>query len=207
MDASTGQGVAKPIPKECTVGKASERVVECLMEQFGFEAGAVGDVAAVEYEPIDVGVIEQVRDGQLDVAGPGGGVPPGGHDAMDAERLGGGILERFQDGGGLVGIHQLAQGLSLELVGVVSEHSVRGHALVGDGSVGVDDGDDIGAVLDEGRESFPARREFHGSFCHAVFQVLGEPAVLSQGEDLPDDQQHHDGGARPGHEGICVAGL
>ena len=38
-------------------------------------------------------------------------------------------------------------------------------------------------------EALPAGRELDGPFSDPVFQVLGEVAVLPQGEDLPDDQQ------------------
>src|SRR5215216_770483 len=59
------EGVVDPVLEQGPVGQRGQRVVERLVDQLVLELAALGDVAGVEDQPADAGVVEQVGDGDL----------------------------------------------------------------------------------------------------------------------------------------------
>jgi hypothetical protein len=55
-----GQGVLDPLGEQGAVGQAGQPVVERLVDELGLELLAVRDVAGVQHQAADVGVLEQV---------------------------------------------------------------------------------------------------------------------------------------------------
>jgi hypothetical protein len=62
-----GQGVLDPLGEQGPVGQAGQPVVERLVDELGLELLAVRDVAGVEHQAADVGVLEQVGGDRLRV--------------------------------------------------------------------------------------------------------------------------------------------
>ena len=65
--ARAGQGVLDPLGEQGPVGQAGQRVVERLVDELGLQLLAVGDVAGVEHQAADVGVLQQVGGDRLRV--------------------------------------------------------------------------------------------------------------------------------------------
>jgi hypothetical protein len=59
------QGVVDPVLEQGPVGERREAVVEGLVRELVLELAAFGDVAGVEDQPTDAGVVEQVGDRHL----------------------------------------------------------------------------------------------------------------------------------------------
>ena len=78
----TGQGVLDPLGEQGPVGQAGQAVVERLVDELGLQLLAVGDVAGVQHQPADVGVLEQVGGDRL-------GVQPGAVTVAHPPGLGG----------------------------------------------------------------------------------------------------------------------
>ena len=62
------EGVVDPVLEQGPVGQRGQRVVEGLVDELVLELAALGDVAGVEDQAADAGVVEQVGDGELDGA-------------------------------------------------------------------------------------------------------------------------------------------
>jgi hypothetical protein len=71
------QGVVDPVLEQGPVGQAGQRVVEGLVGELVLQLTALGDVAGVEDQAADAGVVEQVGDGDLGGALVAGAVPQG----------------------------------------------------------------------------------------------------------------------------------
>jgi hypothetical protein len=204
--ALTCEGVLEPIPEQRPVGQPGERVVERLVHQLGLKRGPVRHVAAVQHQPAHVRVVEQVGDRQLDVAGASVGVPPGGAHAVHAKRFRRNVRQGLEEVRSPCRGHQVAQRRTFDLARLEAEQSFRRSALVLDAGVGVHNCDHVRAVLHQGGEALPARGELTGAFTDALLEVLGQIAVLPEGEDLARDEEHHDQAAHPGHERVALTG-
>ena len=62
------EGVVDPVLEQGPVGQRGQRVVEGLVDELVLELAALGDVAGVQDQAADAGVVEQVGDGELDGA-------------------------------------------------------------------------------------------------------------------------------------------
>ena len=168
------------------------------MDELGLELLAVRDVAGVEHQAADVGVLEQVGGHRLRVQ-PGAVAvahPPGlgrGHPGPQG-RLG------HEPGHPLavVGVHQ-SQRVAVDQLGrVVAEHPPDRLAVVADAPVGVDDADHVRGVLDQRPEPLlagpqrPLGRlallDLGGERLVGPGEVLADPLAQRQGEGQPDDQ-------------------
>ena len=164
-DADQGEGVAvapggplhltEPADQRRAVRQPGDRVGQGELEQFGVGAGcrrAGGDVAAVQDERADVGVVAQVADGGLDQPPSAvGGAHPGGAHGELAARVPRAV-EGAEQGGGVVGVDDLGE-RQAERAGLVepeqAEHDRRGE---GDAERVVEDDDGVDAALHERAE-------------------------------------------------------
>ena len=202
--APSREGVSEPVPEESPVGQPRQRVVERLVQELCLQGRPVGDVAAVQHQPVDVRVVQQVGDGQLHVASPTGRVPPRGAQGVHAHRFRGGVRQGLEEAGGVGGRHQVAQGRALELARMEAEQPLTGHALVADDPARVEDGHHVRAVLHQGGEALPARGHLDCALDDPLLEMRGQVAVLAQRQHLTRDEQDHDDGPQPGHEPVRV---
>ena len=126
------QRVVQAVGEQRPVGEIGERVVERLVRELVLELLALGDVARVEDDAGDVGVVEQARAEDL-------GVAPHAVAAADAQ-LGGDVrplsvrrrVDERREGGVVVEVHEVEVGRVEEGVTVVPEDATDRRALVGD---------------------------------------------------------------------------
>ena len=64
------QRLLDPVLEQGPVGQVGQRVVERLVHQLVLQLLALADVAGVEHQTADAGVVEQVGDGHLGLAQP-----------------------------------------------------------------------------------------------------------------------------------------
>ena len=84
--------------------KACQRVVPGAVGEFEFRLFPLGDVARVEHEAADGGIVRQVRDRRLAVAPPVALVPPARFDAADELRVPPEPDDLGEQRGGVVGV-------------------------------------------------------------------------------------------------------
>ncbi len=111
---------------------------------------AGGDIARVEDEPADVGVVQEVGEQRLEVM-PGAvaraqAIGEGGLGA----RGGGAGGEGGAQGGQVVRVDEVEVAEGERLAIGVAEQTTQGGVAVAPPAVGIDDGDDIGGVFEEG---------------------------------------------------------
>ncbi len=167
--------VPDTVGEQRAVGEVGDRVVERLMGQLLLERLALADVAAVEHDPLDVLVLEQLGVLHLELE------PAAVAMAQRAvERVG--LRPRTAASGdhrlqpGSVGLgEQPVEALVLDLLDRVAEHTLDRRALVGDDAVLVEHGDQVARVRDERAEARLALR---------AMEVLGERRGLDRQRDL-----------------------
>ena len=62
----SGQRVRHPIPKQCAVGEAGERIVKCLVLELVLQPLPIGDVAEIQHDASNRGLVQQVLPNRLD---------------------------------------------------------------------------------------------------------------------------------------------
>jgi hypothetical protein len=219
VPAGAGQGVLDPLGEQGPVGQAGQPVVERLVDELGLQLLAVRDVAGVQDQAADVGVLEQVGRDRL-------GVQPGAVAVAHPPGLGG-RHPRAQGRLGhepghplaVVGVDQ-GQGVAVDQLGrVVAQHPPDRLAVVADAAVGVDDADHVRGVLDQRPEPLlagpqrPLGRlallDLGGERLVGAGEVLADPLAQREGEGQADDQHQPAQadqqalGAGPGLEGAA----
>ena len=139
-------GVANALVEQRAVGEVGDRIVEGLVGELLLELLALGDVAAVEDDPADGVVVEEVGVQDLEVTqlavlglqqalddlGTAGGTGAAGEAAQQAPLL--------------LGVQQRLEGLTDHIVGGVAQDALDRRALVRDRVVGAQDGDEVGGI-------------------------------------------------------------
>ena len=101
-----GDRVAHALVEQGPVGQVRDRVVERLVGELLLEGLALADVAAVEHDPADRAVVEQVGVQDLEVAQAALLVGQQAVDHLVAARRGGAVVEPAQQPALLVGVQQ-----------------------------------------------------------------------------------------------------
>ena len=171
--------VLDAVGEERPVGEVRDRVVEGLVRELVLERLALADVAAVQDDAADVLVLEQVRVLDLELE-PGPVAMP--ERALDHVRLGAAADVRLADAGDDLREprpirlpQQAGEVRPFDLVRAVAEDALDRRALVRDGAVGVEHGDEVARVGDERAEARLAL---------AAVEVLGERRSLDGERDL-----------------------
>jgi hypothetical protein len=134
--------------------------VERLLGEALLVEGSLGDVAVVEYQAVDGGVVEQVGDGHLEPLRRGLAVTRQ-HAHLADHRIVGitldlGSLEQSLGGLAVVGVDELQVRAADQLLRGMSEYLLDGWALVADQAVGADHREDVRGVVDERTEALLA---------------------------------------------------
>ena len=100
-------------------------------------------------------------------------------------------------------VHEIPEGLTDQFGFRVSEDPFDGCALIANNPVAPDQGDDVGRVLHQRAEMLLA----FGQLGRVGFQLAVEGQVVTERQELADDDQDDDGEQAPEHDGIQLAGL
>ncbi len=147
------EGVTDPVDEQRPVGQPGERVVERLAVQLPLEGPPLGDVAAVEHDGVDVGIVEQVgHDGIHLPPRPVAMGDAAGEAATRRQPARQHLGELGPHRGQVVGVDQLAHVTAEEAVGVMSEHGLHARTLVAHHAVRADQRHQIRGVLDQRTE-------------------------------------------------------
>jgi hypothetical protein len=182
--------------------------VEGLVDELVLELAAFGDVAGVEDQPADAGVVEQVGDGELDGAVVAVAVAQRQLQLEHAVRPLGHLGQALAQADPRVGVEDLGERAAEQVGLAVAEHPGHGLADVLDVGVRADQDHDLGAVLDQRLEALLAGPQLGRPLDHPGLQVAGQREVLEQAEDLAADQGEDDERATPGRRTSrgCPAG-
>ena len=171
-----GDGVAHALDEQGAVGEVGDRVVEGLVGELLLEGLALADVAAVEHDPADGVVLEQVRVQDLELAQRPVGVA---QRALEHLGLAPGVRravgQQAQQAAVLLGGQQAVEARPDHVRRRVAEDALDRRALVDDGGVGVEDRDEVAGVLDERAEARLAL---------AAVDLLGQRRALEGQGDL-----------------------
>ena len=161
------------------LARLGDRVVESLVCELVLERLALADVATVQDDAADVLVLQQVRVLNLELEPGAVSVPERALDHVGLRAAADVSLAYARQDLGQprpVGLaEQLREVASLELVRAIAEDTLDGRALVGDGAMGVEDGDQVARVGDQRPESRLAL---------ATMQVLCQQRSLDGERDL-----------------------
>ena len=144
--------VADALVEQRPIGEVGDGIVEGLVGELLLERLALGDVAAVEHDPADRAVGQQISVEDLEVAQASVLVREQAVDHLGAAGRAGAVGEAAQQPALLVGMEQLLERPSRDLLDRVAEHALDRRALVEDRVVGVEHRDQVARVLDERRE-------------------------------------------------------
>ena len=162
-----------------SVGEARDRVVEGLVCELILERLALADVATVQDDAADVLVLQQVCVLNLELEPGAVSMPERALDHVGLRAAADvGLADARQDlrQPRPVGhADQLGEVTSLHLVRAIAEDTLDRRALVRDGAMGVEDGDEVARVGDQRPES---------SFALATVQVLCQQRSLDGERDL-----------------------
>ena len=113
---------------------------------------ALGDVARGDDDAPHRRVVEQVVADGLDVAPPTVGMAHAELHGLGEPRLGDVAQEDLGDTRGVFGVHELEDVVAFPESPGIAEHALAGGTRVDDVTLGVEHGDDVGRVLEEGEE-------------------------------------------------------
>ena len=177
LAAVARDGVAHALDEQRAVGEVGDRVVEGLVGELLLEGLALADVAAVEHDAADGVVVEQVRVQDLELA-----QRPVAVAQRALEHLG---LARRRTrrrrpagaagGSSRSGSSRRSKRVPIDVLGRVAEDALDRRALVDDGGVGVEHGDEVAGVLHERAEARLAL---------AAVDLLGQRRALERERDL-----------------------
>ena len=181
--------VGQPVAEELPVGEICQRVVEGLVGELMLELLPFGHVAQGQHESADGSVGEQVVHGALERHQTAVLVLHRHHDRVLAVPTG----QAPHEGRYVVGMHEPGQVTIRELARVVSEHGPGGRAHERGGAVGFQDGDQVGAVVDQRHQA---------AFTGVDDLPLGQPVLevampahqLAEPEEPADRDQHEQRG-------------
>jgi hypothetical protein len=135
--------VVEPVLEQRAIRQAGEVVVERRVAQAGLERDALGDVAEVEQDAVDVGVVEVVVGDHLERAV----VAVRGADAhaehADATLVGDRVGEEARGAVALVGVHEPAERRPEQVARSVAEHLLHRVGQPAHRAGRVDDRDDV----------------------------------------------------------------
>ena len=197
LPASPLQGVRDAVGEQGAVREAGERVVEGLARQLGLEHLALGDVAVVDDDAADGGVVEQVAADRLHRPPRAVGVLDAALEATLGALARGEVRERLLHRAAIVVVDQRGELPALPVGRGVAEDPFQGDALEADPAVGVEDGLGVRRVLEQGPEPGLAAAQVGGQ--------LHQPAVLARErprrrvERAPQHQEQH-GRGQPRHD-------
>ena len=160
------EGVVDPVLEQGPVGQGGEVVVEGLVDELVLELAAFGDVAGVEHQPADAGVVEQVGDGELGRAVMASVMPDWQLQLEHAVGPLGDVGERLDQPRLGLGVEDAGERLGQQLLIAVAEDPGHGLADVLHVGVSVDQDHDLRAVLDQGLEALLAGSQLGGAFDH-----------------------------------------
>ena len=143
------QGVTESIGEQRPVGQAGQRVVEGPVLQLAFQRQAIRDVAVVDDDAANRGVLEEVLGDDLDRPPRADGMASPELARELGARQGRHVGHQLPNGFDVVGVDE-PECLVVKTVGnPVAKDAFDGRALVGDRPVGPHDHDHVGRVLDE----------------------------------------------------------
>jgi len=177
--AVAGDARRHPLLEQRAVGQRRQLVVVRLVAERRLELLSLGDVAGVEHHGSDVGVRELVAQDRLHVAVGAVGVAPARAQQLLPVI---GSQQLLEDPVGLrevVGVEHPPEGRVEQDPGAVAEELFDRRGYVGDPSVGVEQGDDVGGVLDQRPEAGLAGFQVVGRLA----QVLGKVDPLERERD------------------------
>src|SRR2546427_141477 len=137
------QGVVEADAEGRPVRQVGERVVERLMGELFFQRFALTDVPSIQDETADRGQLEQV--GYRDF-GRAVGVVHAPQPALDRDRRSfdiDGLVDLADYLRTVIGMYQVSEGLAHQLGLLVAEDALHRSALILDGALTVDEGDDV----------------------------------------------------------------
>src|SRR5918996_355955 len=163
------------IGEERAVGEPRQRVVERLVGELRLEAAALGDVARRDDDARDVGILEQVVEDALELAGRA--VLPAQRQIARhwRRRRRADLVEERAQADRVAVVQKLGQLAAHELFVRVAEYPPDGWRVVADGEIRFEHRDHVARVLDERAEAFGAL---------ALVQALGERGALESERDL-----------------------
>ena len=176
LAAVARDGVAHALDEQRAVGEVGDRVVEGLVGELLLEGLALADVAAVEDDPADGVVLEQVRVQDLELAQRPVAVA---QRALEHLGLAAGVRravgQQAQQAAVLLGGQEAVEAGPDHVGRGVAEDALDRGALVDDRGVGVEHGDEVAGVLDERAEARLAL---------AAVDLLGQRGALERERDL-----------------------
>ena len=159
------QRVLEAVGKPRAIGELGQRVVQRLVAQLFFERLALGDVADVQHEAADRGIIALVRPHELQVAPAAVRVADAALALHRLAALRHDVVQRGDEARLVVAVHAVDQLQADDRVWIEAEDSGDRRALVADGRVRLDHGDQVGAVLHERAEPLLALRSSSRDCC------------------------------------------
>ena len=146
------QRVLDAVHEEDAVRQAGQRIVERLPRELLLERLALGDVARVDDDPADGGMVEQVGADRLQVAPGAVAVEAAEVDGGLGGRVGGADGEGGGHAGRVLGVGEVVEAGAVQGVRRVAEDALDGRAVPEDDAVRPEDGHQVRAVLDERAE-------------------------------------------------------
>ena len=153
------EGLLHTIAEQHAVGQAGQRVVQRLMAQVVFECLAFGDVVRVDDDAVHRGIGREVGHREIECAPFAAATGHAQLGSMRGRRIGRQAEQQRGQREPIVGMYEARQLVADQFVGLVAEYSHDRRADVVDEAVVVDDGDDVGSVLDQPAEARLARRQ------------------------------------------------
>ena len=155
------QRVLHAIGEQRPVRQARHGIVERLVGELRLERRALRDVAAVQHDPANVLVVQQVGREDLELDRPSVGVTQRALERVRPRSAAPLHAEQLAQPAAIAGDQQLLERGSLHLVGVVAEDALDRRALVADDPVAVDDRDEVARVSHERAEARLALSPVH----------------------------------------------
>ena len=143
LAAAARDRVTDALDEQRAVGQAGDRVVEGLMGELALEGLALADVAGVQDDAADMLVAGQVGEQDLELAR---GPVLVGQRAFERLRRDGrvdAVGDQPQQAAALALLHQRVDAAADDVLGRPAEHALDRGALVGDGRVGPEHGDEV----------------------------------------------------------------
>ena len=212
------QRMGKPVPEQRAVGQSCQRVVKSLVCELRFKCLALSNVAAIQHESADIGVINQVCPEYLDQTVRTVSMTDAPLDRRSRAAAADGVGQECGSARDVLAVQQVGQSRPDELLRLVAAYLLAGWADVLEYAAGVDRRDHVGCVLHQRPEAFLARGELLSPLDHPSFKVLivcfdlrlGAPDHVTH--DTQDRRRGIDnpvqgvGGVDPGETGKRPAG-
>ena len=112
-----------------------------------------------------------------------------------------GLRQRLAQPYTVLGLEQVVETRADQVAGLAAEHGHGRGRLVADDEVAVDDGDDVGGVLDERAEPALAGAEVQRALRDPALQVADHLGHLQPAEDRPAEQGEEQDDAEAGLDG------